>query len=257
MATTVSARQLKQMLHDGAELVLLDVREAGQFGESHLLFATPLPYSSLEPGAVRLVPRKATRIVLCDEGPSGIAKLAARRLLAAGYTGVALLEGGTRGWAEAGYALFKGINVPSKLFGELVEHARHTPRVSVQELARMQAAGENLVILDGRPYAEYTKMNIPGGICCPNAELPYRIREIVKDPAAKIIVNCAGRTRSIVGAQTLIDFGVPNPVYALENGTQGWVLADFQLEHGATRRYPERVDDAALPGLQARARSLM
>ena len=257
MAKTVSPREVKSMLQDGRELALLDVREAGQFGESHLLFATPLPYRTLEGDVARLVPRTSTRIVLCDENGVGTAKLAARRLQAAGYTDVALLAGGNQGWAEAGYDLFKGVNVPSKLFGELVEHAFNTPRVTVQELARMRASGENFVIVDGRPYSEYTKMSIPGGICCPNAELPYRIREIVKDPAATIIVNCAGRTRSILGAQTLINFGVPNPVYALENGTQGWVLAGFELEHAATRRYPVQVDPAALPGLQAQARALM
>jgi len=257
MSKTVSARELKHMLHDGGELALLDVREAGEFGESHLLFATPVPYSTLETEVVRLVPRKSTRIVLCDEDGAGNAPLAITRLHAAGYTNLALLAGGNRSWAHAGYALFKGVNVPSKLFGELVEHACHTPRVTVQELARMREAHENFVIVDGRPFTEYTKMNIPGGICCPNAELPYRIREIVKDPAAKIVVNCAGRTRSILGAQTLINFGVANPVYALENGTQGWVLADFQLERGATRRYPERIDEAHLPALREQARALM
>ena len=42
MAThAVSPSDLKNMLHDGAELALLDVREEGQFGEGHLLFATP------------------------------------------------------------------------------------------------------------------------------------------------------------------------------------------------------------------------
>src|SRR5688572_21100528 len=254
---TVTAGELKAMIHDGGELALLDVREAGEFGESHLLFATPLPYSRLELDIGPLVPRKSARIVLCDDGASKVAERAAKRLETLGYSDVGVLEGGTKGWAAAGYTLFAGVNVPSKLFGELVEHACHTPRVTVQELARMKAAGEKFVIVDGRPYAEYTKMSIPGGICCPNAELPYRIREIVQDPAAKIIVNCAGRTRSIMGAQTLINFGLTNPVYALENGTQGWVLADFQLERGATRRYPDRVDEAALPGLQARARLLM
>jgi rhodanese-related sulfurtransferase len=257
MPKTVSPIALKQMLHDGGEIALLDVREAGQFGESHLLFATPVPYSTLEVDVARLVPRKSTRIVLCDEDGAGAATLAATRLQAIGYTDVALLAGGNRDWAGAGYGLFKGVNVPSKLFGELVEHEYHTPRVTVHELVRMKEAGENFVIVDGRPFSEYTKMNIPGGICCPNAELPYRIREIVKDPATRIIVNCAGRTRSIMGAQTLINFGVANPVYALENGTQGWVLADFPLERGATRRYPDRIDEARLPELQARARALM
>ena len=253
---TVAPAQLKAMLHDGGEIALLDVREAGQFGESHLLFATPLPYSRLEIDIGALVPRKSVRIVLCDDGLAGVAALAAKRLQAAGYTDVAVLAGGNRAWAAAGYALFKGVNVPSKLFGELVEHEYDTPRITVRELARMQAAREDFLVVDGRPYSEYQKMNIPGGICCPNAELPYRIREIVKNPTTKIVVNCAGRTRSILGAQTLINFGVPNPVVALENGTQGWVLAEYELERGSTRRYPDHVDEKRLPELQKSARAL-
>ena len=252
----VSPQRLKAMLHDGAELALLDVREAGQFGESHLLFATPLPYSRLELEIGALVPRKSARIVLCDDGETGVAELAAKRLEALGYNDVAALQGGTHAWTAAGYGLFAGVNVPSKLFGELVEHEYHTPRVTVTELMKMKEAHEDFVIVDGRPYAEYNKMNIPGGVCCPNAELPYRIREIVRNPKTRIIVNCAGRTRSIMGAQTLINFGVPNPVYALENGTQGWVLADLELERGASRRYPDAVDPAAVPSLQAQAQTL-
>jgi rhodanese-related sulfurtransferase len=254
---TVTARQLKGMLHDGGEIALLDVREAGQFGESHLLFATPLPYSRLELDMGALVPRKAVRVVLCDDGALGVAARAAGRLRSLGYSDVAVLEDGTRGWAAAGYALFKGVNVPSKLFGELVEHEYGTPRVTVQELARMKAAGDDFVLFDGRPVNEHHKMTIPGSMCVPNAELPLRVPGMVKSPTTKIIVNCAGRTRSILGAQTLINFGVPNPVYALENGTQGWVLADFPLERGSTRRYPESVDQAALPRLQAAAQALM
>lgn len=254
---TVTASTLKELLHDGAELAVLDVREAGQFGESHLLFAVPLPYSRLELDVVRLVPRRSTRIVLCDDSGCDVAQLAARRLDALGYMHVFILEGGTAGWTAAGYVLFKGVNVPSKLFGELVEHAYHTPRITAQELVRMKEAGENFVIVDGRPFDEYRKMTIPGSTCCPNAELPYRIPTMVRDPDTKIVVNCAGRTRSIIGAQTLINFGIPNRVYALENGTQGWYLSDLELERGAVRKYPDELDAAALPDQQAMARRLM
>src|SRR5215204_3189487 len=113
----ISAHQLQSMIHDGAELALLDVREAGQFGESHLLFATPLPYSRLELDIGALAPRKSARIVLCDDGASGTAELAATRLQAIGYSDVSVLDGGNRAWKEAGYTLFAGVNVPSKLFG--------------------------------------------------------------------------------------------------------------------------------------------
>ena len=144
-----------------------------------------MPYSALElekrHAWCRANPRASSSATKTAE-PGARARSLRNVSRRVGYTDVALLAGGNRGWAQAGYALFKGVNVPSKLFGELVEHACHTPRVTVQELARMKQARENFVIVDGRPFAEYTKMNIPGGICCPNAELPYRIREIVAGP---------------------------------------------------------------------------
>src|SRR5919107_1126180 len=84
--TTVAPASLSAMLHDGEELALLDVREAGEFGEAHLLFATPLPYSRLELDIPALVPRKTARVVLCDGGQGGLAELAVRRLGAMGYT---------------------------------------------------------------------------------------------------------------------------------------------------------------------------
>lgn len=253
----INAPQLKALLHNGTEFALVDVREAGQFGESHLLFATPLPYSRLELDIGPLVPRKSAPVVLCDDGLLGVAELAAQRLQAMGYSDIAILAGGNQAWAAAGYALFAGVNVPSKTFGELVEHAYNTPRITAQELVRLRESGEDFVLLDGRPFNEYHKLTIPGSTCCPNAELPYRVAGMVRNPATKIIVNCAGRTRSIIGAQTLINFGIPNPVYALENGTQGWVLSGLELEHGATRKYPEKINASALPPLQDAARKLM
>jgi len=237
MTNPIAPVELKQWLHDGQEVALLDVREHGQFGESHLFYAAPLPYSRLELDAPRLVPRRTTRVVVYDDGAGDVAARAARRLEAIGYSQVHELAGGTTAWAEAGYRLFQGVNLPSKTFGELVERQLHTPRISARELARRQAAGDKLVVLDGRPYGEYSKMNIPGAICCPNGELALRIGSLVADAETTVVINCAGRTRSIIGAQTLINFGVPNRVLALENGTQGWYLADLELQHGGTRRH--------------------
>lgn len=253
---TVEAKALKRWLHDGREIALLDVREHGQYGASHPFYGVPLPYSRLELDIPRLVPHKATRIVVYDDGALGVAQRAASRLAELGYGNVRVLEHGTAGWKRAGYALFAGVNVPSKAFGELAEHHYGTPRLKAAELAAMLASGGDLVVLDGRPYAEYRKMSIPGSLCCPNGELVYRYGEIVRDARTPIVVNCAGRTRSIIGAQTLINFGVPNPVYALENGTQGWDLEDFELEHGATRRYPEVPQSRDVAQLRARAHAM-
>ena len=253
MVAHVSASQLRAHLYGSEELALLDVREPGQIILGHILFSAPLPFSLFEARLPALVPNRGVRVVLCDDA-DGVAERAAARAEAMGYTDVSILAGGVAAWAGAGYTLYKGVNVPSKAFGELVEHAADTPRLSAEEVARRAAASESLVIVDGRPLEEFAKMNIPGAACCPNGELALRAAAIAPDPRTTIVVNCAGRTRSIIGAQTLIDVGVPNPVYAMENGTQGWVLAGLSLEHGAAGALPpipEGLDDA-----RARSRAL-
>lgn len=241
MSQTITPSQLQQWLFDGQEIAVFDVREHGQYGEAHLFHGVNLPYSRLELEVRRLAPNPQVRLVIYDQDGGEVAARAAARLHALGYSRVQVLEGGAQGWQAAGLQLFAGVHVPSKAFGELVEEASHTPHVTARHLAEWQARGEPLVVLDGRPFEEYRKMTIPGSICCPNGELGYRVHDLVPDESTPIVVNCAGRTRSIIGAQTLINLGLKNPIYALENGTQGWYLEDFQLEHGSTRRYAEQV----------------
>jgi rhodanese-related sulfurtransferase len=255
MTAHIDAATLKAWLGDGREIALIDVSEHGQYGSGHPFFAVPLPYSRFEPGLPALVPNPAARLVLCDQG-DGVAARAAVWATGLGYSSLHILSGGKPAWQRAGYTLYAGVNVPSKTFGELVAHARHTPTISAEAVQAMRDAQENFVIVDGRPFAEFRKMSIPGGICCPNGELALRIRDIAPDPRTRIVVNCAGRTRSIIGAQTLLDLGIPNPVHALENGTQGWFLAGRALEHGALRRHTDGVGVADLGERQARAQQL-
>ena len=243
----VPPAELKTMLNDGGELALLDVREEGVFSKSHLLFAVPCPLSRLEQRIAALVPRKATRIVLCDAGGK-LALRAAKKLMHFGYRNLSILDGGIDGWKAAGYELFSGVHVPSKAFGEFVEHDAGTPHLSADALKAKLDGGEDIVILDSRPMNEYRRMNIPSGIDCPGAELVYRFFETVKSPDTLVIVNCAGRTRSIIGAQSLINAGVPNKVMALKDGTMGWLLAGHRLETGQTRHAPA-------PAAEARAKA--
>jgi rhodanese-related sulfurtransferase/predicted metal-dependent enzyme (double-stranded beta helix superfamily) len=254
----VSPREVKAMLRDGGELALLDVREEGVFARSHLLFATPLPLSRLELDLAALVPRRSTRIVLIDDA-DGLAERAAALMMRVGYRNLAVLAGGVAAWRDAGYELFSGVHVPSKAFGEVVEHKTGTPNLSAQELKAKLDAGEKLVILDSRPMDEYRAMSIPGGIDCPGAELVRFVHDVAPSSDTLVVVNCAGRTRSIIGAQSLINAGVPHKVMALRNGTMGWHLAGLELEHGASRRPPPPTPQglakarAAAEGVAARA----
>jgi rhodanese-related sulfurtransferase len=237
-ARTLDARALREMLADGGELALLDVREERIFSESHLLFARSAPLSRLELRMARLVPRLMTRIVLVDAA-DGLAERAADVLANAGYADLHRLAGGIAAWEAAGYELFSGVNVPSKAFGEFVEHESHTPSVSAQELHALMQSGADMVVLDSRPYDEYSKVSIPTSVDVPGAELVLRVHDIAPKPETLVVVNCAGRTRSIIGAQSLINAGVPNKVVALRNGTMGWSLAGFTPDSGKDNRAPE------------------
>jgi rhodanese-related sulfurtransferase len=231
----ISPARLKKMLTDGEELSLLDVREQGVFGQGHLLLATCIPLSHLELRIADRVPRAQTRIVLMDGGDGEtLAQKAAERLAKWGYDNVGRLEGGLAAWRDDGHEIFSGVNVPSKAFGEYVEHAYDTPRLTAGELKARLDAGEPIIVLDSRPYDEFHRMSIPGGVDAPGAELVYRAHDMAPDPDIPIVVNCAGRTRSIIGAQSLINAGLPNPIAALENGTMGWHLAGFDVARGAT-----------------------
>jgi rhodanese-related sulfurtransferase len=234
----VGAQALRAMLLDGAELALLDVREERIFSESHLLFARSVPLSRIELRMARLVPRKATRIVLVDDD-DGLAARAAQVLAKYGYSDVRKLDGGNAAWAAAGYELFSGVNVPSKAFGEFVEHESGTPSISADELHALMTSGTDMVVLDSRPYDEYSRVSIPTSIDVPGAELVLRVHDIAPKPETLVVVNCAGRTRSIIGAQSLINAGVPNKVVALRNGTMGWSLAGFTPDSGKSNRAPE------------------
>ena len=143
-----------------------------------------------------------------------------------------------RAWAAAGFELFTGVNVPSKAFGELVEHRSGTPHIAAAELKRRLDAGEEILIVDSRPIGEFRNMSIPGAFDCPGAELVYRVPDRLRSPDSLVVVNCAGRTRSIIGAQSLRNAGIANPVMALENGTMGWELAGLDLARGREDALP-------------------
>lgn len=235
---------LRAALAAREELAILDVREEGVSARRRLFYSSIAPVGRLGLVVGPLVPRRTARIVLVDEAGEYTPRAAA--LLARfGYTDVSILEGGISGWEAAGFEVFSGTNVPGKAFGELIEHRLHTPNIDAHSLRRLLDAGEDIVVLDSRPFPEYQTMNIPGGVECAGAELVYRALAAAPSPDTLIVVNCAGRTRSILGAQSLVNAGIPNPVAALTGGSMSWLLAGLELEHGQIRTAP-RPDDATL-----------
>lgn len=235
------------------EIAFLDVREEAPHAQGHPLFAANFPLVRIELDAWAKLPRRDVPIVTFDNG-EGLAEQAAERLLALGFTDVAVFAGGLAAWKDAGGEVFIDVNVPSKAFGELMEAACHTPSFSAQEVKAMLDAGKDMVVVDVRRFDEYQTMSIPSGISVPGAEVVLRVPDLAPNPDTQIIVNCAGRTRSLIGTQSLINAGLPNPIAALRNGTIGWLLAQQQLDHGQSRRFTKTsTQSAEIASQRARA----
>src|SRR4051812_44438148 len=102
--TNTTSEQVRAMLHDGAELALIDVREEGVFAAGgHPFFPNSVPLSRLELMIGELVPRKSARVVILDGGEEGLAERAATKLAQMGYRSLAIMAGGARAWAAAGF----------------------------------------------------------------------------------------------------------------------------------------------------------
>jgi rhodanese-related sulfurtransferase len=235
MIASVTPQDIRCALLTRQEIALLDLRHEAAFATGHPLFAANMAANRIALEAVARLPRKDAAVVLYDDG-EGLVAAAAAQFGELGYSNVRALAGGLGAWRAAGYEIFQDVNSYAKAFGELVEARRHTPSLSADEVAALIADEANIAILDVRRFDEYTTMNIPGSVSVPGAELVLRAGRAAPDPDTTIIVNCAGRTRSIIGTQSLINAGIGNKVRALRNGTMGWTLARHDLEHGADRR---------------------
>lgn len=235
MATQISPAGLKSLLDGDTPFALIDVREPGEYNSTHIPGSSIIPRKQLEFQMALAVPYQGTHIVVCDDDGQR-APLAAATLERMGYSQVAVLQGGINRWASQDYPTEWGTNVPSKDFGEKVEVVHHVPEIDAVELHERIERGDKLVILDTRTPEEYQRFCIPGGRSVPGAELALRITDILKEhpPETTVIVNCAGRTRSIIGTRVLQRMGLQN-VYGLKNGTSGWTLAGYQLETGGNR----------------------
>ena len=161
------------MIDDGGELALIDVREELIFSQRHLLLARSVPLSRFEMRFAQLVPRRQSRIVLCDDD-GGLAAGAAEMLARNGYSDVRILDGGVAAWGAEGYELFSGVNVPSKAFGEYIEHESGTPSIAAAELERLLRDKADIVVLDSRPFDEYSRVSIPTGFTSPRRMAPRR-----------------------------------------------------------------------------------
>jgi rhodanese-related sulfurtransferase len=246
----IAPRQLDAKLRAGTEVALLDARELSPYAAGHIVLATSVPFRDFEDRVVDVVPRRTTPVVVYDDG-SGVALQAASKLDDLGYADVSILDGGLQAWIEAGLLIVDGVGVISKALGEFVADREKTPKITVHDLDSLVKRDADFVLVDTRPVDEFFRESIPDGLLAPGAELLYRIHDLVESDDTLVVVNCAGRTRGLIGAQALINAGLPNPVVALDNGTAAWQTAGFEIAAGTAEVAPAPTP----PGLERARRA--
>lgn len=243
----ISVEEFRKWLDDGKELAVLDLRDEASFAKGAPLYATNVPADKVDAVFDIFVPRAAVRTVLVDDG-SGIATEKAEQLIAGGKPNVVALEGGIPAWSASGSDDLPTFDTPGVVFSLAVRDEKETPVVTAAELKAWRDAGEDVVVLDTRTLPEFARDHVPGAIGVPGAELLLRFTDLVPSPETKVLVSCAGLPRAILGAQTLIDAGIPNDVAYLDRGTAGWRDEGLSLEEGATEVFgpaSERAVEAA------------
>jgi rhodanese-related sulfurtransferase len=233
MPRRITGRELLDLLGEpGHQIALLDLRSPLERSNGHIAVSAGISYHELEQRIGTLVPNRGTAIVLA--GHPEVDERGADLLERFGYQDVAILDNGLDGWKSAGGRIYTGTNARSKTLGEWIERRYGTPTIDSDTLDAWRQAGDNVIVLDSRPATEYVHHHIPGGYNTGGgAELTYRARQLVTDPDTKVVINCAGRTRGIVAAQSLINTAIPNRVFSLHNGTPAWEQSGRALAFGA------------------------
>ncbi|HEV3482776.1 MAG TPA: rhodanese-like domain-containing protein [Candidatus Acidoferrales bacterium] len=99
-------RETKRRLDNGEKLILVDTREDAEWARGHIPGAIHLGRGIIERDIEKTIPDQATPIVLYCGGGFRSA-LAADNLQKMGYVNVISMDGGWRGWTEAGFPVIK------------------------------------------------------------------------------------------------------------------------------------------------------
>lgn len=98
----VTPERVRGWQEEGEPFVLIDARDAVQFGQEHLPGAVNIPYVDIRPGA-RLPQRNARIVVYCSDLDCPISQYAYQSLESLGYSEVYDMRAGLQGWKAAGY----------------------------------------------------------------------------------------------------------------------------------------------------------
>lgn len=106
---TITPKSLQELRQAGRPVELIDVRTPVEHREVHVDLARNVPLDKLDPAAV-MAARKGSAdeplYLICRSGNRG--KQACEKFIAAGFTNVVNVEGGTQAWDQAGLPVVRG-----------------------------------------------------------------------------------------------------------------------------------------------------
>ena len=240
---TRSPRRRWETLLDGADhsSALIDVREVGEYNSSHIPGARRLPRRQLEASLPAAVPFLGVPlIVLCDDDGRR-ARLAAAARRGNGLPARVRARRRHQPLGHRGPAAPSGASTcRAGLRREGRGRSPPCPEVEAKDLADAHAQGEKF--RDPRHAARPRSSGrfcIPGGRSVPRRRAGaahHRSSCATSTGTRPVIVNCAGRTRSIIGARVLQRMGIPN-VCGPEERDRG---LDARRSPARDRRRPRR-----------------
>jgi hydroxyacylglutathione hydrolase len=204
----VSVAELKTMLEKSA--VALDVRPGDEFATGHVPGSVNIALSGqFASWAGAILGLSSSPVLIADAADQlNEARLRLARVGIEDLTG--FLDGGTRGWAQAGFAL------------------QQLPQITVEELNSRLHKG-SVQVLDVRREGEWDAGHIDGADWYPLDRFKAALPEI--DPNLPTAVHCKGGYRSMIACSLLQRAG--HNVINVIGGFDAWQEAQLATTAGA------------------------
>lgn len=197
----IATAELKALMDEKKDLVLVDTRTPEEFQEAHITGAVSIPEKVFEEKLSLLPSDKNTLVVLyCNGVKCGKSKKAAKKADAAGYRNLVIYAEGFPVWEEKGLAIVAGPEHAKK-----IETAKLKP-AEIKQLLDSQS--KDVVIVDVRDESEFREGHIPTAINIPVETFALRSEVLPKDK--KIVVYCNTGGRSYNAYRKLMKLAYPN-----------------------------------------------
>ena len=195
----------------GAGAVILDTRDAVEFGAGHVPGAINIGLGGqFASWAGSLIPMSSPIVIVA--GSDEKAEEAQLRLARVGLENIqGYLAGGTEAWAAAGRSL------------------KSVPQISVAELKELIDTQSDFQVIDVRRPAEYAAGHAPRATSAPLATLRVQLPDLNLKPNAQTAVICAGGYRSSAGTSILQQLDFTN-LLNVTGGTKAWIDAGYEVE---------------------------